>query len=98
MYNFSNTLSNCRSTLQRLAEYGHRQQEELLQKQQQLQQVHDHLMENSKSILAAQVCLAFDFFLMRFLRPVFIVVLLILGFMQTGIFRIKASQHVRCSR
>ncbi|BBG99701.1 gamete expressed protein 1 [Prunus dulcis] len=43
-----------KSTLHQLAEYGHRQQEELLQKQQQLQQVHDHLMENSKSILAAQ--------------------------------------------
>lgn len=44
-----------RSTLQRLAEYGHKQQEELLQRQKQLQQVHDHLMDNSKSILAAQV-------------------------------------------
>ncbi|XP_028964430.2 protein GAMETE EXPRESSED 1 [Malus domestica] len=50
----SEALEESRSTLQRLAEYGHRQQEELLQKQQQLQQVHDHLMENSKSILAAQ--------------------------------------------
>ncbi|KAL6286826.1 hypothetical protein ACE6H2_011216 [Prunus campanulata] len=50
----SEALEESRSTLHRLAEYGHRQQEELLQKQQQLQQVHDHLMENSKSILAAQ--------------------------------------------
>lgn len=41
-----------------LTEYGHRQQEELLQKQLQLQQVHDHLMENSKSMLEAQVCVA----------------------------------------
>ncbi|KAL5574179.1 hypothetical protein UlMin_023776 [Ulmus minor] len=50
----SEALEESRSTLQRLAEYGHRQQEELLQRQKQLQQVHDHLMDNSKSILAAQ--------------------------------------------
>uniref|UniRef100_A0A9I9DKW7 Protein GAMETE EXPRESSED 1 n=1 Tax=Cucumis melo TaxID=3656 RepID=A0A9I9DKW7_CUCME len=42
------------SKLQQLAEYGHRQQEELLQRQKHLQQFHDHLMENSQSILAAQ--------------------------------------------
>ena len=46
---------NYRSTLQQLAEYGHRQQEELLRRQEQIQRVHDNLMENSKSILAAQV-------------------------------------------
>ncbi|GMY24776.1 protein GAMETE EXPRESSED 1-like [Fagus crenata] len=47
-------LEESRGTLQQFAEYGHRQQEELLQRQEQLQSVHDHLMENSKSILAAQ--------------------------------------------
>ncbi|GMN42339.1 hypothetical protein TIFTF001_011552 [Ficus carica] len=50
----SEALEESRSTLQRLAEYGHKQQEELLQRQKQLQQVHDHLMDNSNSILAAQ--------------------------------------------
>ncbi|TYH39358.1 hypothetical protein ES332_D12G174200v1 [Gossypium tomentosum] len=43
-----------RNTLQQLAEYGRKQQEELLKRQEQLQQVHNHLVENSKSILAAQ--------------------------------------------
>ena len=52
-------LMNYRSTLQQFAEYGHRQQEELLQGQEQLQRIHDHLMENSKSILAAQVGIFF---------------------------------------
>ncbi|KAL3568486.1 hypothetical protein D5086_031137 [Populus alba] len=42
------------STLQHFAEYGHKQQEELLQQQEQLQKVHGHLVENSNSILAAQ--------------------------------------------
>lgn len=46
----------CRKTLQYFAEYGHRQQEELLQRQEQIQGLHDRLMENSKSILSAQVC------------------------------------------
>ncbi|MFQ6661055.1 hypothetical protein Gotur_029348, partial [Gossypium turneri] len=46
--------SSHRNTLQQLAEYGRKQQEELLRRQEQLQQVHDHLVENSKSILAAQ--------------------------------------------
>lgn len=46
---------NHRNTLHNLAEYGRKQQEELLKRQQQLQQVHDHLIENSKSILEAQV-------------------------------------------
>ena len=52
-------LMNYRSTLQQFAEYGHRQREELLQGQEQLQRIHDHLMENSKSILAAQVSIFF---------------------------------------
>ncbi|CAK7338957.1 unnamed protein product [Dovyalis caffra] len=47
-------LEESRSTLQHFAEYGHEQQEELLQRQEQLQKVHDHLVENSNSILAAQ--------------------------------------------
>ncbi|KAE8707262.1 Protein GAMETE EXPRESSED 1 [Hibiscus syriacus] len=50
----SEALEESRNTLQRLAEYGRKQQEELLKRQGQLQQVHDHLVENSKSILAAQ--------------------------------------------
>ncbi|XP_050226680.1 protein GAMETE EXPRESSED 1 [Mercurialis annua] len=50
----SEALEESRSTLQSFAEYGRKQQEELLQRQQQIQQVHDHLIENSKSILAAQ--------------------------------------------
>ncbi|CAK9318017.1 unnamed protein product [Citrullus colocynthis] len=50
----SEALEESRSKLQQLAEYGHRQQEELLQRQKQLQQFHDRLMENSQSILAAQ--------------------------------------------
>lgn len=43
-----------RKTLQHFAEYGHRQHEEFLQRQKQIQGLHDHLMENSQSILAAQ--------------------------------------------
>lgn len=38
-----------------MAETGTKQQEELLRRQEQLQQAHDHLVENSKIILAAQV-------------------------------------------
>nr|POE98119.1 protein gamete expressed 1 [Quercus suber] len=55
----SEALEDSRSTLQQFAEYGHRQQEELLQGQEQLQRIHDHLMENSKSILAVQVSIFF---------------------------------------
>ncbi|XVF80444.1 hypothetical protein PTKIN_Ptkin15bG0073700 [Pterospermum kingtungense] len=50
----SEALEESRNTLQNLAKYGRKQQEELLKRQEQLQQVHDHLVENSKSILAAQ--------------------------------------------
>ncbi|OVA03864.1 hypothetical protein BVC80_1321g4 [Macleaya cordata] len=50
----SQALEESRATLQKLVEFGHKQQEELLNRQQQLQQAHDHLIENSKSILAAQ--------------------------------------------
>ncbi|KAF6166977.1 hypothetical protein GIB67_030670, partial [Kingdonia uniflora] len=50
----SKALLDSRSTLERLAEFGHKQQEGLRQQQEELQQAHDHLVENSKSILAAQ--------------------------------------------
>lgn len=46
---------NCRGVLQQFANFGHKQQEELLRRQEKLQQAHDHLVENSKSMLAAQV-------------------------------------------
>ncbi|CAM8940125.1 unnamed protein product [Rhodiola kirilowii] len=47
-------LEESRNSLQKLADFGLKQQEELLQRQQQLQQVHDNLIENSKHILEAQ--------------------------------------------
>ncbi|KAK9135939.1 hypothetical protein Syun_015269 [Stephania yunnanensis] len=47
-------LEESRSTLQMLAEFGKKQQEELLQRQEQLQRAHDGLVRNSKSILEAQ--------------------------------------------
>uniref|UniRef100_A0A7N0VJJ6 Protein GAMETE EXPRESSED 1 n=1 Tax=Kalanchoe fedtschenkoi TaxID=63787 RepID=A0A7N0VJJ6_KALFE len=47
-------LEESRNSLQKLAEFGHKQQEELLQRQQQLQQAHDNLIKNSKHILQAQ--------------------------------------------
>ncbi|XP_047974153.1 protein GAMETE EXPRESSED 1-like [Salvia hispanica] len=50
----SQALEESRLTLQTLAEFGHKQQEELLAKQKELHQSHDHLVENSKLILAAQ--------------------------------------------
>ncbi|XP_071934714.1 protein GAMETE EXPRESSED 1-like [Coffea arabica] len=50
----SKALEESRGTLEKLAEFGHRQQDELLQRQKQLQQAHDHLVANSKTILAAQ--------------------------------------------
>ncbi|KAI3864146.1 hypothetical protein MKW98_031738 [Papaver atlanticum] len=50
----SQALEESRASLQTLAEFGQMQQEELLSRQEQLQQAHDHLIENSKSILAAQ--------------------------------------------
>ncbi|KAK6158577.1 hypothetical protein DH2020_005891 [Rehmannia glutinosa] len=50
----SQALEESRVTLQKLAEFGHKQQEELLQKQKQLHESHDHLVENSKLIIAAQ--------------------------------------------
>ncbi|KAI3468499.1 hypothetical protein Pfo_025162 [Paulownia fortunei] len=50
----SQALEESRVALQKLAEFGHKQQEELLQRQKQLHQSHDHLVENSKLIIAAQ--------------------------------------------
>ncbi|KAK9139781.1 hypothetical protein Scep_009462 [Stephania cephalantha] len=50
----SRALEESRSTLQMLAEFGKKQQEELLQRQEQLQRAHDDLVRNSKSILDAQ--------------------------------------------
>ncbi|KAL0330052.1 UNVERIFIED_CONTAM: protein GAMETE EXPRESSED 1 [Sesamum radiatum] len=50
----SQALDESRVTLQKLIEFGQKQQEELLQRQKQLHQSHDHLVENSKLILAAQ--------------------------------------------
>ncbi|KAK6137211.1 hypothetical protein DH2020_029048 [Rehmannia glutinosa] len=50
----SQALEESRVTLQKLAEFGHKQQEELLQKQKQLHESHDDLVENSKLIIAAQ--------------------------------------------
>lgn len=47
--------------MQQLAEFGHRQQEELLQRQKQLEQAHEHLVENSKTILEAQVFYLFTY-------------------------------------
>ncbi|KAL6549763.1 hypothetical protein OROMI_020251 [Orobanche minor] len=50
----SQALEESRVTLQKLAEFGHKQQEELLEKQKQLHQSHDQLVENSRLIIAAQ--------------------------------------------
>ncbi|GMY09734.1 protein gamete expressed 1 [Fagus crenata] len=50
----SQAVEESRGILQQLAKFGHEQQDKLLQRQQQLQQAHDHLVENSKSILEAQ--------------------------------------------
>lgn len=50
----SQALDESRFTLQKLAELGNKQQDELLQRQELLQHTHDRLAENSKSILEAQ--------------------------------------------
>lgn len=50
----SRVLEESRDNLKKLAEFGHKQQEELLRRQDQIQQVHDHLIQNSRSILSAQ--------------------------------------------
>ncbi|KAL8196017.1 hypothetical protein R6Q57_025017 [Mikania cordata] len=50
----SQALEESRGSLQQLISLGHSQQQELIQRQEQLRQSHDDLVENSKSILAAQ--------------------------------------------
>uniref|UniRef100_A0A453KTV2 Protein GAMETE EXPRESSED 1 n=1 Tax=Aegilops tauschii subsp. strangulata TaxID=200361 RepID=A0A453KTV2_AEGTS len=50
----SQALEESRETLEKFALFGQRQQEELLSKQEQIRQAHDHLILNSHSILAAQ--------------------------------------------
>ncbi|KAK9068200.1 hypothetical protein SSX86_012311 [Deinandra increscens subsp. villosa] len=50
----SQALEESRGTLQQLILLGHNQQQELIQRQEQLKQAHDQLVENSKNILAAQ--------------------------------------------
>ncbi|XP_023736660.1 protein GAMETE EXPRESSED 1 isoform X1 [Lactuca sativa] len=50
----SQALEESRGTLQQLIELGQSQQQELIQRQQQLKAAHDDLVKNSKSILAAQ--------------------------------------------
>nr|CAD1826128.1 unnamed protein product [Ananas comosus var. bracteatus] len=50
----SQALEESRDTIQKLAELGQKQQDELLLRQEQIQQAHDRLIENSQSILAAQ--------------------------------------------
>ncbi|XP_031497943.1 protein GAMETE EXPRESSED 1 [Nymphaea colorata] len=50
----SQVLEESRSNLQKLADFGEKQQEELLRRQEQLHETHDRLVENSVSMLAAQ--------------------------------------------
>lgn len=50
----SQALQESKVIMQQLAEFGHRQQEELLNRQKQLELAHDHLVEKLKTILAAQ--------------------------------------------
>jgi hypothetical protein len=47
-------LQEGRETMHKLASFGRQQQEELLARQEQLRQAHNHLMHNSESILQAQ--------------------------------------------
>ncbi|XP_017974430.1 PREDICTED: protein GAMETE EXPRESSED 1-like [Theobroma cacao] len=50
----SEALEESRNTMQQFAECDRKQRQELLKRQERFQQVHDHLVESSKSILAAQ--------------------------------------------
>ncbi|KAH7683796.1 Methyl-accepting chemotaxis protein (MCP) signaling domain-containing protein [Dioscorea alata] len=50
----SQALQESRDALQKLAEFGEKQQAELLKKQEQIQHAHDSLIQNSQSILSAQ--------------------------------------------
>ncbi|CAN6360351.1 unnamed protein product [Urochloa humidicola] len=47
-------LEETRETVQKLAQFGQRQQEELLARQEQIRQAHDHLIQNYHSILEAR--------------------------------------------
>ncbi|CAN6351264.1 unnamed protein product [Urochloa humidicola] len=47
-------LEETREIVQKLAQFGQHQQEELLARQEQIRQAHDHLIQNSHSILEAQ--------------------------------------------
>ncbi|KAM0050809.1 hypothetical protein Hdeb2414_s0007g00228081 [Helianthus debilis subsp. tardiflorus] len=50
----SQALEESRGSLQQLISLGNSQQQELIQRQEQLKQAHDYLFENSKTILSAQ--------------------------------------------
>ncbi|MED6108461.1 hypothetical protein PIB30_024030 [Stylosanthes scabra] len=50
----SKAMEESRKSLEHFAEHGIKQHEELVQRQKQVQGLHDRLMENSKTILAAQ--------------------------------------------
>jgi chromosome segregation ATPase len=50
-------LEESRETIQKLAHFGQQQQEELLARQEEIRRAHDHLIQNSHSILGAQVVL-----------------------------------------
>ncbi|CAN6226488.1 unnamed protein product [Urochloa humidicola] len=47
-------LEGSRETIQKLAHFGQRQQEELLARQEEIRNAHEHLIQNSHSILEAQ--------------------------------------------
>ncbi|KAL5205480.1 hypothetical protein ABZP36_033689 [Zizania latifolia] len=47
-------LEESRETMQKLAKFGQLQQEQLLSRQEEIRQAHDHLIQNSHSILEAQ--------------------------------------------
>ncbi|CAD6219060.1 unnamed protein product [Miscanthus lutarioriparius] len=48
------SLEESRETMQKLAQFGQRQQEELLSRQEEIRKAHEHLVQNSHSILEAQ--------------------------------------------
>ncbi|KAG8050074.1 hypothetical protein GUJ93_ZPchr0009g194 [Zizania palustris] len=55
LYNFqAQALEESRETTQKLAKFGQLQQEQLLSRQEEIRQAHDHLIRNSHSILEAQ--------------------------------------------
>jgi hypothetical protein len=63
---------NGRETVQRLAQFGQRQQEELLSRQEEIRQAHEHLIQNSHSILEAQVLILPHFKNIRLTLYVFV--------------------------